>query len=374
MTPADAAREVARLAREAVLALRDGAVLDLARREATAWRGRARQPARRALRGARDEVPARARSSGPSATTSRSAPTSSRSGRCGSTRQACDVRPASPTAAGRLRAQDEPGDLHEDRPRGVHAEPGGLHVRRDQVERRRAAHDVPEGLPARSACHEVPRHGATGFLGRTSRARSRARATRWRPLSRTTGGDVLDAAGVRAAADGCDGRVPLRRQGLAEAPRTPRSSTACTSRARRRLVDACAAAGVRRVVVASSERHRRRERERPITSRTEERRAAHRPLRPLAVLPREALRRARGARAQRQRARGREREPEPAPRPGRRARLVDRGRAPLPRGRHPRRARGRPLVRRRARRGRGAASSRWSAGGRASATSSARAT
>ena len=156
------------------------------------------------------------------------------SGRCASTAARCEVRPGKPDGRrGRLRAQDEPGDLHANRPRGVRAGPGGLHVGRRQVERRGAAHDVPEGLPARISRREGPGTGATGFLGTHLVATLEG--------ARARGGAVLAVDGRGRARRGsrCGGRrrgargPSTAREGSRASPRTPRRSTGCTSRARR---------------------------------------------------------------------------------------------------------------------------------------------
>ena len=70
-------------------------------------------------------------------------------------------------------------------------------------------------------------------------------------FARSTGGDVLDAARVRAAAQGCDGafhcagKVSRRREDAEELYRVHVEGT-------RTVLDACEAAGVARVVVAST--------------------------------------------------------------------------------------------------------------------------
>ena len=123
----------------------------------------------------------------------------------------------------------------QDRARVVRAEPGGLHVGRGQVERRGAAHDLPEGLPAGSAVmSEYLVTGATGLPRRAPRARrSRRTGTRSCRFSRSTGRRRARRASVcaprRRAATGRS-TAPGRSRA---SPRTPRRCTACTSRGRR---------------------------------------------------------------------------------------------------------------------------------------------
>jgi dihydroflavonol-4-reductase len=93
--------------------------------------------------------------------------------------------------------------------------------------------------------------GATGFLGTHL-----ARALEWRghevvPFARSVGGDVLDGGLVRAAAAGCAGafhcagKVSRKREDAEELYRVHVEGT-------KTVLDACAAAGVPRVVVAST--------------------------------------------------------------------------------------------------------------------------
>ncbi|HEX3344373.1 MAG TPA: NAD-dependent epimerase/dehydratase family protein [Polyangiaceae bacterium] len=93
--------------------------------------------------------------------------------------------------------------------------------------------------------------GATGFLGAHLVASLEARGHEVTPFSRSHGGDVLDAGAVRAAAAGCDGAFHCagkvsRKPGDAEALyRVHVDGT-------KNVLDACADAGVRRVVIAST--------------------------------------------------------------------------------------------------------------------------
>jgi dihydroflavonol-4-reductase len=93
--------------------------------------------------------------------------------------------------------------------------------------------------------------GATGFLGGHLVRALEGGGHTVVGFSRSTGGDVLDAALVEAAARGCDGafhcagRVSRRPEDAAELYRVHVEGT-------RTVVDACAAARVRRVVVVST--------------------------------------------------------------------------------------------------------------------------
>jgi len=93
--------------------------------------------------------------------------------------------------------------------------------------------------------------GATGFLGTHLARLLEARGDEVRPFSRSTGGDVLDAASLRAAAAGCQaafhcaGRVSRKPEDAEALYRLHVEGT-------KNVLDACAAAGVRRVVIAST--------------------------------------------------------------------------------------------------------------------------
>jgi dihydroflavonol-4-reductase len=93
--------------------------------------------------------------------------------------------------------------------------------------------------------------GATGFLGTHLVAALEAEGHEVVRFARSTGGDVLDAASVRAAAAGCAGafhcagKVSRRPEDAEELYRVHVEGT-------RTVLDACEAAGVPRVVVAST--------------------------------------------------------------------------------------------------------------------------
>jgi dihydroflavonol-4-reductase len=93
--------------------------------------------------------------------------------------------------------------------------------------------------------------GATGFLGAHLVRALEAQGHEVVRFSRSSGGDVLDPAGVRAAAAGCTGafhcagKVSRRREDAEELYRVHVEGT-------RTMLDACEAAGVARVVVAST--------------------------------------------------------------------------------------------------------------------------
>jgi dihydroflavonol-4-reductase len=93
--------------------------------------------------------------------------------------------------------------------------------------------------------------GATGFLGGHLVSALHARGHEVVPFSRSNGGDVLDAASVRAAAAGCAGAFHCAgkvSRDEADAGELYRVHVEGTKTA----LAACKAAGVRRVVVASS--------------------------------------------------------------------------------------------------------------------------
>ncbi len=93
--------------------------------------------------------------------------------------------------------------------------------------------------------------GATGFLGSHLARSLEAYGHTVVPFSRSNGGDVLDGARVRAAAQGCDGafhcagRVSRIPEDAGELYRVHVEGT-------KTVLDACVAAGVRRLVVAST--------------------------------------------------------------------------------------------------------------------------
>jgi dihydroflavonol-4-reductase len=93
--------------------------------------------------------------------------------------------------------------------------------------------------------------GATGFLGTHLVRALQARGHEVVPFARGLGGDVLDAASVSRAAAGCEGvfhcagRVSRRREDAEELYRLHVEGTTT-------VLDACAAVGVRRAVIAST--------------------------------------------------------------------------------------------------------------------------
>ena len=203
--------------------------------------------------------------------------------------------------------------------------------------------------------------GATGFLGRHLVARSGARSTRSSPLCRDDEPE-LAAEGVtvrgatcstwRACAAPARGATAFSTAPATSraSPTTPKRCTACTSRDQA-VLDACRAAGVRRVVVASTSGTSPS----ATTPTTWRPRTTPRPsasCRALALLPRQALRRARRARAQRARVRGRVVNPSSCSARATSAAPPRRTCGCLLERRGPGGARGRPVVRRRARRGR----------------------
>jgi nucleoside-diphosphate-sugar epimerase len=93
--------------------------------------------------------------------------------------------------------------------------------------------------------------GATGFLGAHLVRALHAHGHEVAAFSRKSGGDVLDAGSVRAAAAGCDGAFHCAgkvSRKLADAEELYRLHVEGT----KNVLDACAGAGVERVVVAST--------------------------------------------------------------------------------------------------------------------------
>jgi dihydroflavonol-4-reductase len=93
--------------------------------------------------------------------------------------------------------------------------------------------------------------GATGFLGTHLVRALKAQGHEVVPFARSLGGDVLDATGVSRAAAGCEGvfhcagKVSRRREDAEELYRLHVEGTTT-------VLDACAAVGVRRAVIAST--------------------------------------------------------------------------------------------------------------------------
>jgi dihydroflavonol-4-reductase len=93
--------------------------------------------------------------------------------------------------------------------------------------------------------------GATGFLGTHLVQALEAQGHEVVPFSRATGGDVLDAARVREAAGGCDGTFHCAGK-VSRRPEDAEALYRLHVEGTKTVLDACAAAGVRRVVVAST--------------------------------------------------------------------------------------------------------------------------
>jgi dihydroflavonol-4-reductase len=93
--------------------------------------------------------------------------------------------------------------------------------------------------------------GATGFLGTHLVGQLEAHGHEVVPFARSTGGDVLDAASVRAAATGCVGAFHCAGK-VSRKPADAEGLYRLHVEGTRTVLDACAAAGVRRVVVAST--------------------------------------------------------------------------------------------------------------------------
>ncbi len=93
--------------------------------------------------------------------------------------------------------------------------------------------------------------GATGFLGEHLSAALEAQSHEVVRFSRARGGDVLDAAAVRAAAASCAGAFHCAGM-VSRKPADAEELYRVHVEGTKNVVDACAAAGVRRVVVAST--------------------------------------------------------------------------------------------------------------------------
>ena len=93
--------------------------------------------------------------------------------------------------------------------------------------------------------------GATGFLGTHLVASLEARGHDVMPFSRATGGDVLDVERVRAAAAGCDGAFHCAGK-VSRKPGDAEALYRLHVEGTKNVLDACADAGVRRVVIAST--------------------------------------------------------------------------------------------------------------------------
>ncbi len=93
--------------------------------------------------------------------------------------------------------------------------------------------------------------GATGFLGTHLVASLEARGHEVVPFSRRHGGDVLDGGAVRAAAAGCDGAFHCAGK-VSRKPADAEELYRVHVEGTKSVLDACADAGVRRVVLAST--------------------------------------------------------------------------------------------------------------------------
>jgi dihydroflavonol-4-reductase len=93
--------------------------------------------------------------------------------------------------------------------------------------------------------------GATGFLGTHLTAALEAHGHDVVRFSRSTGGDVLDATSVRDAAEGCDGAFHCAGK-VSRRPADAEGLYRLHVEGTKVVLDACEAAGVPRVVLASS--------------------------------------------------------------------------------------------------------------------------
>ena len=93
--------------------------------------------------------------------------------------------------------------------------------------------------------------GATGFLGTHLARALEAHGHEVVRFARSTGGDVLDAASVRAAAGGCAGAFHCAGK-VSRKPSDAEELYRVHVEGTRTVLDACEAAGVRRVVLAST--------------------------------------------------------------------------------------------------------------------------
>jgi dihydroflavonol-4-reductase len=93
--------------------------------------------------------------------------------------------------------------------------------------------------------------GATGFLGAHVAGALKERGHEVVAYSRKTGGDVLDGARVQAAAGGCDGVFHCA-GGVSRNPDDAEALYRVHVEGTKSVLDACARAGVRRAVIAST--------------------------------------------------------------------------------------------------------------------------
>ena len=162
---------------------------------------------------------------------------------------------------GRLRPQDEHGDLHQDRPRVVHAGAERFPVGGDQVERRLAPPHVPKDLPA-GIMKARPRHWSHRLSRVARRRRCCWRATCAVAFSRgefpddrrrreAKRGDVTDVGRLREAVAGCDGAIHCAGR-VSRRPEDAEAMRVVHVLGTRAVLDACEAESVGRVVGASS--------------------------------------------------------------------------------------------------------------------------
>jgi dihydroflavonol-4-reductase len=93
--------------------------------------------------------------------------------------------------------------------------------------------------------------GATGFLGAHLVQSLEAHAYEVVPFSRSKGGDVLDAEAVKTAAQGCEGAFHCAGK-VSRRPQDAEALYRLHVEGTKSVLDACEAAGVKRVVVAST--------------------------------------------------------------------------------------------------------------------------
>ncbi|MGH7294754.1 MAG: NAD-dependent epimerase/dehydratase family protein, partial [Polyangiaceae bacterium] len=93
--------------------------------------------------------------------------------------------------------------------------------------------------------------GATGFLGAHLVQALQAHGHEVVPYSRSRGGDVLDGGRVKAAAQGCDGAFHCAGK-VSRRPEDAEALYRLHVEGTKSVLEACEAAGVRRVVIAST--------------------------------------------------------------------------------------------------------------------------
>ena len=93
--------------------------------------------------------------------------------------------------------------------------------------------------------------GATGFLGTHLVRVLEAHGDEVVPFSRSKGGDVLDVEAVKAAAAGCEGAYHCAGK-VSRRPEDAEALYRLHVEGTKAVLDACEAAGVKRVVLAST--------------------------------------------------------------------------------------------------------------------------